>query len=238
MKPQIIPMGGAALPEALDNLLLIEYFARQTGKRSPRVCFIAAASGDVDEYIVRFYAGFNHIGCRPAHLPLFKRTPRALREFVLGFDAIFVGGGNTRSMLAVFREWKLDRYLREAWRRGIVLGGASAGAICWFEDGLTDSVAGPLTRMRCLGLLAGGCAPHYDSEPARRPTLHRLVGRGTMRTSVAADDGVALHYVGTRLVRAVSARGNARAYRVTRSRDGVVEQALPTRLLGAARNNR
>jgi peptidase E len=149
-------------------------------------------------------------------------------------DAIFVGGGNTRSMLAVWREWELDRHLRAAWEAGIVLGGASAGSICWFEHGLTDSVAGPLTAMPCLGFLPGANCPHYDSEPARRPTFQRLIARGTLAGGVAADDGVALHYAGTRLLRAVSSRPRAKAYLVRRLRDRAAETRIPTKYLGAA----
>ena len=113
MKKQIIAIGGAALPLELDNLLLIEYFLAQTKKRSPRVCFIGAAHGDADAGRLRFYAGFSRFKCRPTHLPLFARTPRDLEDFILEQDAIFVGGGNTRSMLAVWREWSLDVYRRQ-----------------------------------------------------------------------------------------------------------------------------
>ena len=232
-KRQIIAIGGAALPLELDSLLLIEYFLRQTGKRKPKVCFIGAAHGDADAGRLRFYAGFSQFACRPSHLPLFARTPRDLASFVLAQDAIFVGGGNTRSMLAVWREWELDRHLRAAWEKGIVLGGASAGSICWFEHGLTDSVAGPLTAMPCLGFLPGTNCPHYDSEPLRRPTLQRLVARGALPDGIAADDGVALHYTGIRLLRAVSSRPRAKAYHVRKLRARAVENRIPTKYLGA-----
>jgi dipeptidase E len=232
-KRQIIAIGGAALPLELDNLRLVEYFLKQTRKRKPKVCFIGAAHGDADAGRLRFYAGFSQFACRPTHLPLFARTPRDLASFVLEQDAIFVGGGNTRSMLAVWREWGLDLHLRAAWESGIVLGGASAGSICWFEHGLTDSVAGPLTTMPCLGFLPGSNCPHYDSEPARRPTFQRLVARGRMPDGVAADDGVALHFVGARLLRAVSSRPRAKAYRVRELRDRAVETRIPTMYLGA-----
>jgi peptidase E len=233
MKKQIIAMGGAALPLELDNLLLIDYFLRQTGKRKPKVSFIGAAHGDADAGRLRFYAGFSQFDCRPSHLPLFARTPRDLASYVLEQDAIFVGGGNTRSMLAVWREWELDRHLRAAWEKGIVLGGASAGSICWFEHGLTDSVAGPLTAMPCLGFLPGANCPHYDSEALRRPTMRRLVARGVLAEGIAADDGVALHYHGTQLLRAVSSRPRAKAYRVRKSRNRAVETRIPTKYLGA-----
>jgi len=233
MKRQIIAMGGGALPLELDNLLLVRYFLRQTRKKRPRVCFIGAASGDAEAYRLRFYAGFGRFGCVLSHLPLFARTPRDLASFVLEQDAIFVGGGNTRSMLAVWRDWALDRHLRKAWEHGIVLGGGSAGSICWFEHGVTDSIAGPLTALPCLGFIEGSNCPHYDSEPMRRPTFRRLIARGTLREGVAADDGVALHYIDGRLARAVSSRPRARGYRVARSGSRAVERKLATRYLGA-----
>jgi dipeptidase E len=232
---QIISIGGAALPIELDNLLLARYFLRQTRKKKPKVCFIGAASGDAETYRLRFYAGFSRFDCTPSHLPLFARTPRDLESFVLGHDAIFVGGGNTRSMLAVWRDWGLDLHLRAAWERGVVLGGVSAGAICWFEQGLTDSIAGPLTALDGLGWLPGSCCPHYDSEPQRRPTFRRLVARGGIAGGVAADDGAALHYVDGRLSGAVASLPRAKAWRVRMAGGRAVESALPTKYLGARR---
>jgi peptidase E len=114
-------------------------------------------------------------------------------------------------MLAVWRDWGLDVHLRTAWEQGIVLGGSSAGSICWFEQGLTDSIAGPLVRLDCLGLLAGSNCPHYDSEAQRRPTFRTLVD-GRISDGVAADDGAALHTDG-KLHRAISSAGRARAWR-------------------------
>jgi len=232
MKRQILAIGGAALPENLDNLLLINYFLQLTRKKKPRVCFIGTAHGDADAGRLRFYAGFSRFNCKPTHLPLFARTPRDLESFVLGQDAIYVGGGNTRSLLAVWRDWGLDLYLRKAWERGVVLGGASAGSICWFEQGITDSIAGPLTALGCLGFLPGSNCPHYDSEPLRRPTYRKLVASGKILEGVAADDGAALHYVDGKLVRAVASRPRARAYRLTRTGKSVVERRLSTQYLG------
>src|SRR5215212_189956 len=134
-----------ALPPELDNLLLVKYFLEQTGRKKPKVAFIGTAGGDAELARLRFYAAFSQFDCKPTHLPLFARTPRDLESFVLEQDSIFVGGGNTRSMLAVWRDWGLDRHLRAAWEQGVVLGGGSAGSICWFEHGVTDSIAGPLT---------------------------------------------------------------------------------------------
>ncbi len=232
MTTHILAIGGAALPENLDNLLLIDYFLQLTRKKKPRVCFIGAAHGDADAGRLRFYASFSQFNCKPAHLPLFARTPRDLESFVLEHDAIYVGGGNTKSMQAVWRDWGLDVYLRKAWQRGVVLGGASAGSICWFEQGVTDSIAGPLTALNCLGFLPGTNCPHYDSEPLRRPTYRKIVASGKMLEGVAADDGAALHYVDGQLLRAVASKPRAKAYRVTRTGKRAVEKVLPTRYLG------
>ena len=232
MKSQILAIGGAALPENLDNLLLIKYFLSLTKKKKPRVCFIGTAHGDAEAGRLRFYAGFSQLNCTPTHLPLFARTPRDLESFVLEHDAIYVGGGNTRSLLAVWREWSLDTYLRKAWARGVVLGGASAGSICWFEQGVTDSIAGPLTALDCLGFLPGSNCPHYDSERLRRPAYQKFVAGGKIIEGVAADDGAALHYVDGKLLRAVASRPRAKAYRVTKSGRRAIEAALTTHYLG------
>jgi len=232
MPTQIIAIGGTALPLELDNLLLVRYFLQQTRRRRPRVAFIGTAGGDAEAGRLRFYAGFSQFPCRPTHLTFFARTPRDLESFVLEQDAIFVGGGNTRSMLAVWRDWGLDGYLRSAWERGIVLGGGSAGSICWFEHGVTDSIAGPLTALPCLGFLSGSNCPHYDSEPSRRPAFRKLVALGSIPDGVAADDGVGLHYINGRLARVVSGRPRAYGYRVTRVRKRALERKITTRYLG------
>ena len=226
-------MGGMALPPELDNLRLIRYFLEQTGRRKPKVAFIGTAHGDSEIGRLRFYNGFSQFDCRATHLPLFARTPRDLASFVLEQDAIYVGGGNTRSLLAVWRDWELDRHLRAAYDRGVVLGGASAGSICWFEWGVTDSIAGPLTALPCLGFLDGANCPHYDSERLRRPTFRKLVARGTVPDGYAADDGVGLHFVDGKLARAVASMPRKKGYRVVRSGRRAVERAMPTRLITA-----
>ena len=135
-------------------------------------------------------------------------------------------------MLAVWREWSLDLYLRKAWEGGVVLGGASAGSICWFESGVTDSVAGALTAMPCLGFLPGSNCPHYDSEIQRRPSYRKMVAGGALASGVAADDGVALHFEGTQLKHIVSSLPRASAWRVTQTGRRTLETKLPTRYLG------
>jgi peptidase E len=231
LKRQIIAIGGMAIPPELDNLALIRYFLQQTRRKKPKVAFIGTAHGDSEIGRLRFYAAFSQFDCRPTHLSFFARTPRDLESFVLEQDAIYVGGGNTRSLLAVWHDWGLDAHLRRAWDRGVVLGGASAGSICWFEHGITDSIAGRLTALQCLGLLPGSNCPHYDSEKDRRPTYRRLVARGVVPGGYAAEDGVALHFIERELVHVVSNTRGKKGYRVERGGINARERALPTATL-------
>jgi peptidase E len=216
-------MGGAFLADPDSNLHLETYFKDLTGLASPKILFIPTASGDNEPYQLRFYQAFMRLGCQPAVLPFFKRTPKPLDEFVAGFDAITVGGGNTRSMLAIWRDWGLDGILRDAYERGVPMGGSSAGSICWFEQGITDSIVGPLTSLPCLGLVPGSNCPHYDSEKDRRPTFQAMVGAGQVQDGMAADDGVGLHYVDGVFHRAVANRPKAMAWAVRRVAGGIEE---------------
>ncbi len=140
---QIIALGGGGFSMEPENLSLDRYILEQAGVERPKVCFIGTASGDADGYLANFYTAFSSLDARPSYLPLFKRTPD-IRGRLLNQDVIYVGGGNTVSMLAVWREWGLPEVLEEAWHSGIILAGVSAGAMCWFEHGLTDSFEGKL----------------------------------------------------------------------------------------------
>lgn len=209
-----------------ENLALDHYVLAQARSESPSVLFLPTASADSDNYVMRFYAAFSGLSCRPSHLSLFRRAPD-LRACLLAQDVIYVGGGNTKSMLGVWREWGLPELLREAWASGIVLAGISAGAICWFEQALTDSFAAELRPLQCLGFLRGSACAHYDSEAARQSTYHRLVHSGEMLPGIAIDDGVALHFVGDDLHRVVASRPGATAYGVRMSNGTVEEEPLP-----------
>lgn len=156
---RIVAIGGCGFAEEAGDGALFRYLVTLTGKARPEVCFIPTASGESPEYIINFYQRFNALGCGTRHLAFFPNPPTAdLRGYLLACDLIFVGGGNTKSMLALWREWGVDAILREAWERGTVLAGVSAGMICWFEQGLTDSVPGPLTPLPCLGFLSGSAS--------------------------------------------------------------------------------
>ena len=227
---QIIAMGGGGWGMEPDNPLLDWYIYKLADKVEPRVCFVPTASGDDREYIERFYAHFVPKPSILSALSLFKPPTSNLRAFILEQDIIYVGGGNTRNLIVLWQEWGLDRILREAWENGIILCGLSAGSICWFEEGVTDSIPGELSPLQCLGLLKGSNCPHYDGEPQRRPAYHRLISAGLISDGFAADDGVGLHFIGEQLKHIVSSRPSAKAYRL----DGepFKETVLEPRYLG------
>ena len=196
--------------------------------RGRRVLFIPTASGDSEWPVMRFFRAFRKYDCQTSQLPLFNRQHVDLRDAILSQDVIYVGGGNTANMLAVWRVHGVDTLLREAWESGTVLCGVSAGAICWFEAGLTDSFGPELRPLHGgLGFLPGSFCPHYDGEATRRPGYTRAVASGQLPAGHAADDGVGVLFEGTALVDSAASRPGVSAYRV--DRDG--ERPLPTRRL-------
>jgi dipeptidase E len=231
MKRHIIALGGGGFLMEDDNPVLDKYILKQTNKQNPRVCFIGTASGDAEGYILKFYTCFLRLNCMPTHLSLFNLPTKDLESFILDQDMIYVGGGNTRSTLALWREWRLNDYLRKAWENGVVLSGISAGAICWFEEGLSDFLPGELNKLECLGFLKGSHCPHYDSEEKRRPEYHRLILNGEISEGIAAEDNVALHYIGTKLKKVVSSRLDAKAYFVRKKSGQIEEEVIPTTYL-------
>ncbi len=200
----------------------------------PKVCFVPTASGDAPGYVERFLAAFGPRACEPSVLPLFQRESddEGLRAFLLAQDVVYVGGGNTANLLAVWRAHGVDRLLREAHERGTLLCGISAGANCWAESSLTDSY-GPLTHLPDgLGLLPGSVCPHYDGEPGRRPVYRSAVAAGTLPPGWALDDGAAALFTDGRLTEAVTRLPSARVHRVEPSPSGApTEQALFCRSL-------
>lgn len=227
--------GGTFAPSGirtpLDEFVLSMARARRGAER-PAMCFIGTATGDDAAYIARFHAAFDDVA-EATHLALFSRTVEDVAAFLIGQDAIYVGGGNTASLLAVWRTHGVDVALRAAHAAGVVLAGASAGSICWFEGGTTDSYGPTLHALTGgLGLIAGSHSPHYDGEPQRRPTYQRLVASGDLPPGIALDDGAAAVFDGSALVEVVAARAGPTAYHVTRGLDGgAVETPLTARLL-------
>jgi dipeptidase E len=223
---QIVGLGGAGSTEE-ETRRLLAHVVGLAGKPSPKVCVVPTATGDDADSVLRLYDRLP-AGARTMYLPFFPWPPDGLRQLALDQDVIFVGGGSTANALAIWRVHGFDEVLREAWEMGIVLTGWSAGMICWFEAGITDSFGPQLEGMRDgLGFLAGSACPHYDGEELRRPVYARLVAEG-FPPGVAADDGVGVQFIGTELAEVVSVRDGAGAYRV----DADGEEPLPVRLLG------
>lgn len=232
----IVAMGGGGFSMEPENPLLDDFvvgLARaRSGLERPRVCFIPTASGDAPMYVRNFYDAFGS-KAEASWLPLFMRDRRDLRAFLLAQDAVYVGGGNTENMLAIWRLHGVDAILREAWEAGVVMAGISAGSLCWFEAGVTDSFGLDLGPFHDgLGFLTGSHCPHYDGEALRRASYQRLVAEG-LPAGVAADDGVALHFIGTDLAEVVTSQPEAGAYRVELVAGRVVETRLPSRYIGA-----
>jgi len=235
--PQIVAFGGGGFSMDAGNPLLDDYVLSLTGAERPRVCFLPTASGDADHYVVRFYRTFGAARCEPSHVSLFRRDRCAgavetdVEAHLLAQDLIYVGGGSVLSLLGTWRAHGVDAVLAEAWRRGVVLCGLSAGSLCWFKEAVT-AFHGPPSRVRGLGLLPYSNCVHYDGEPSRRMAFQAMIGDG-MADGYGADDGVALHFRGRRLHRAVTSKPGRRAWRVRAGAAGVTEEPLETLQLGA-----
>ncbi|MBS1986903.1 peptidase E [Candidatus Dependentiae bacterium] len=212
---QIIAIGGGGLKSSSDDKApsLDRYIIEQSGKKEPKICFLPQAAAESKEYILWFYQTFLALGAKPSYVSLFGSVQDGWKEQLLSSDIIYVGGGNTRSMLALWREWGVDTLLRQAYEKGIILCGVSAGAICWFEQCVTDSVW-PLGVLDCLGILPGSCCPHYDTESERRPAYLKYTQNKSILPGIALQDDVAAHYVDGKLHAVVSIRHGKKAYSV------------------------
>jgi dipeptidase E len=199
-----------------------------TGKKKPRVCLIPTASGDDQAYIDAFYSMFRNYDCEIIHLSLFRGEVEDLSSILLQQDLIYVTGGNTVNMLLLWKHWGVDQLVRKAYEQGTVLAGGSAGMLCWFEGGSTDSIPGRFSAMDCLGFVKGTACPHYD-ELTRRPHYLNAVKTGELAPGYAAQNGVALHFVNEIFQEAVSAFADKSAYFVDKA--DPQEQKIPVRKL-------
>jgi len=229
---QIIALGGGGFLMEPENPLLDQYILTQSHKPNPKICFLPTASGDSESFIERFHRSFEKLNCIPSHLSLFNPPTRRIKDYILSKDIIYVGGGNTKNLLAIWKDWGLDLILREAWEHGIVLSGISAGSLCWFEEGITDSFGDGLDSIKCLGFLKGSNCPHYDGEIDRRPTYHKLISSGRLQSGFAVDDGVGLHFIDLDINKIVSSRLSAKAYKVEYLSNQVIEEILQVDYLG------
>jgi dipeptidase E len=229
----IFAMGGGGFTMEPGNPLLDDFVLALPGRAEPRILFLPTASGDEAAQIAAFQARFGDRACRPQRLSLFRLhgSARPLRDIVLDQDVVYCGGGSMRNLLAIWRAHGLDAILREAWERGIVLAGPSAGAMCWFEGGVTRS-SGPPEPIAGLGLLPGSFSVHADGEPERLPVWLEAVRRGELPGGWAADDGVGLLFRGTSLERTVSSRPGTGAWRADAVEGELVRRRLEPELLG------
>jgi len=201
---------------------------------SPRVCLVSTALGDAGDQLLAMYGAFGRAGWRVSHLALFPEPNVAdIEEHLLAQDVVWVAGGSVANLLVLWRLHEVDQAMRAAWQAGVVLMGCSAGSVCWFEGGSTDSFGLPLRPVTDgLGFLPYSNSPHHDGEQQRRPTIHRLIGEGVLPDGYASDNGTGLIFEGTELVDCVTETDGARTWQLTRRPDGSVnEVALPTRLL-------
>jgi dipeptidase E len=217
--------GGGLVPE---RPALEKYLLAQTGRRRPKVCFIPTAGADNDLAILRFMVAFEALGARPTFLRLFSRRIWDLRSYLLGQDLIYVGGGNTGNMLAIWKYQGVDKILREAWEEGVVLSGGSAGSLCWYDCGMTDVCNPIMEPIECLGLLPGSHCPHYHHKNWRYDYM-KMVRHGLLPAGIALDDNVAARYEDTKRIEIVATAPRCHACLVERVGRKVREKRLPVK---------
>ncbi len=217
------PLGARATRKILIagggfNTAYIRYMEQLTGQDRPRVCYLPTASADSPAGSIAFFRN-----CAPLNVEPFVQNSfieslsqtQGWDEVLLSMDAIVCSGGNTLNQQAIWKAQGIDVVLKDAWDKGIVLGGASAGSLCWFEEGTTDSRPKALSIVKCLGFLKGSHSPHYDAEPGRRPLYQKLISSGEMKPGYACDNDAGIYFEDNEVKRVVSARAGAKVYYVS-----------------------
>ena len=222
---QIIAIGGGGFGREIKNLKIEKYIVSQSTKKNPSICFIPTATGDDRDYINNFYKAFDSLNCKTSHIDFFKRTIK-LKEHINKQDIIFVGGGNTKSMLAVWKEWELDKILYEAYKNGIIMSGVSAGAICWFTNGITDSFKDHQSILPCLNFVNGVCCPHYDEEPERIPYVKRILENNEINICYAIEGFCALHLVNDEPKFSINFGKENKCYEVTHKNSKIIHNQI------------
>jgi peptidase E len=216
------------------NEAFIRYMAQLTGKPRPRLCYLPTASADSPSGIVSWYRSCATLNVEPHAQESFIASPRQTKsweEVFLSMDGIVCSGGNTLNQQAIWKAQGIDVVLRQAWDRGIVLGGASAGSLCWFEEGTTDSRPKVLTTVQCLGFLKGSHSPHYDREADRRPLYQKLIGSGEMKPGYACDNDAGIYFEDNEVKRVVATRAGAKVYYVSVVGGKVVEKVMEPEMI-------
>ncbi len=216
------------------NSKLIDYAGNLTGKSKPRICFLPTASADDPRSAVYWYSLCAGLDVIPFVQNMFISSyyfKRGWDEILLSMDAIIVGGGNTLNMLAIWKAQGIDKVLREAWDRGILLGGGSAGSLCWFEEGTTDSRPKELSKIECLGFIKGSHSPHYDGEEERRPEYHKLIKGGVLKPGYAVDNHAAIYFEDNKVSRVVATDEKSKAYYVDITDGEIRETPMATEVI-------
>ena len=225
IEKNIVAIGGGGFGRITKEKKIERYILSLANKDRPNICFIPTATGDNDAYKVNYYDVFTKFNCNPTHIDFFKRTIN-LSSHIPEQDIIFVGGGNTKSMLAIWKDWGLDVLLRDAYENGTVMSGVSAGAICWFDKGITDSWAHDLAVLDCLGFVNGVCCPHYDEEPERRPFVSKMLKETVISNCLSIEGNCALHLKNDNPFAAINFGKNQNAYDVIYENDEINEVAF------------
>jgi len=224
MSSQIVTIGGGGFLTGTEPCL-DSYVLDQTTSETPKIGFIGTASGDDLRFIVRFFSRFSKMGCTPSALGLFGRVQN-IEEWILEQDIIYVGGGNTKSMLGVWSNWGIPQLLEAALSNGTILSGVSAGAICWFDAGVTDSLGSSLTALDGLGFIEGSCCPHYSVEVERKPMFEEMILRNELAGGVAIDDGAAIHWMDGKPIKVIIGKAGASAYSVSSINGSIVSKPI------------
>ena len=221
----IIAIGGGGFGRSLGTLEIEKYIISLISKKRPKICFIPTASGDNSSYKLNFYRAFSKLDCITSHIDFFSRTEN-LEEKVFTQDIIYVGGGNTKSMLAVWKEWNLHNILKNAYEKGIVMSGVSAGAICWFEKGITDSFAKELKVIDCLGIVDGIACPHFDEEKDREPYVNDVILREIIESCICIEGNCALHIKNDFEYSSIDFGNGKKCLRVTKENNNLKKEIL------------
>tara|TARA_B100000214_G_C23934482_1_gene612448 strand:+ start:386 stop:1078 length:693 start_codon:yes stop_codon:yes gene_type:complete len=223
LKKHIVAIGGGGFGRNNSSYLIEKYILNLSAKTTPKICFLPTATGDDDTYIARFYSIFTKLNCSPSHIEFFKRTID-IRNQIMDQDVIFVGGGNTKSMLAIWKEWDMDNLLNDAYNEGIIMSGVSAGAICWFTNGITDSWDNELNLLPCLDFISGTCCPHYDEEPSRIPYVKKIILERKIANCISIEGGSAMHFIDGEPIKNISFKNNKNTYNVFLEGSDIIEK--------------
>ena len=221
----IVAIGGGGFGRSLGSLEIEKYIISLISNKRQKICFIPTASGDSSLYKLNFYRAFSKLGCITSHIDFFSRTEN-LEEIVLSQDIIYVGGGNTKSMLAVWKEWNLHNILQIAYEKGIIMSGVSAGAICWFDKGITDSFANELTIINCLGIINDIACPHFDEEKEREPYVNDVIKREIIKSCICIEGNCALHIKNNFEYSSIDFGNGKKCFRVSKENNNLKKEIL------------